>query len=73
VGRPTDPLPRDVIAVERDADVLLLTSSRVLDTVRVHGEGVPSDDAFCLEPGCTRRVSGLSGDVRVTALDLAGT
>jgi len=44
----------------------------VLDGVRVRGDGLASDDAFCLEPGRTRRVTGLTGEVRVTALNLLG-
>ena len=70
-GRPTDLHPRDVMTLERDGDVLLLTSTRLLDTVRVHCDGVPGDDAFCLEPGRTRRLPAVPADATVTALNLA--
>lgn len=69
VGRPTAPC---VIGVERDGEVLLLTSDRVADGVRVMCDGLPGDSWFCLEPGAIRRVA-VSGPVTISALNHSGT
>ena len=73
LGRPTAPQPRSVLAVQRDGEVLSMTSSRVLDGVRLRGPGLPSDNHFCLEPHRPRLVSRVVGDVRLTAHNLEGS
>lgn len=73
VARPTAPLhPPEVITLERDGEVLVLTAGRLLDGVHLRCDGQPSDNHFCLEPGRARRVSGVVGPVTVTAVNLAG-
>lgn len=75
LGRPSLPHPPDVVTVTRDEGSLVMTSRRLLDTVRVVSDSdgmAASDDCFCLEPGRARRVSGLRGATSVEALNLDG-
>ena len=70
-GHPdTTPHPPDVITLELSGDLLRMTSERLLDTVQLRCDPRPADNFFCLEPGVTRTVTGVRGDLTVTALNL---
>lgn len=71
LGRPTALHPRSVMSLERDGDVLRMTSERLLDTVELSCDSRPSDSCFTLEPGVTRTITGVRGALSVNALNLA--
>lgn len=77
-GRPLDVEPPDRLGLAGrvSGDVLEVTSRRLAYGVRVHVPGAaPSDDAFCVEPGGTRRIAlgpGARDGGEVSALNLAG-
>jgi beta-mannosidase len=85
-GRPRRQETADELGLEATIEhegarsVLAVRSRRLAYGVRVKASGLtPSDDAFCVEPGCERRIDlaprneeDASGPVVVTALNLEG-
>jgi beta-mannosidase len=77
-GRPAEAEPADQLGLEAhlDGEVLLVSARRLVYDLRVHAAGSePSDDAFCVEPGGTRRVllwPAPEQGVTLTALNLDG-
>jgi beta-mannosidase len=71
VSRSVELYPTSVLRVQRDGDMLTLTSERLLDTVQI--TGLPSDNHFCIEPGRPRVVGAVAEEATITALNLIGS